>query len=418
MTHLLLLSLTFPPDNVSTAHLMGELSSDLVAAGDQVTVLTTLPHYNKDRFAEESQPIRRFWGPLLRKSELNGVVVYHSPAMSHSRGMLLRIIGWLIFHIVSLIAGLIIPRRVDVILAPSPPLTIGLISWLLGLRHRAPFIYNVQELYPDIAVSLGVIESRPLISLLNWLERFVYATAGRVSVISEPMRDVILSKGIPPEKVVYIPNWVDTTDIDVLPKDNEFSRAHDVQDDFVVAYAGNMGLAQNFDEFLDAAARLRDRPGIRFMLIGDGVERPNLLRRVKEEGLENVTVLPYQDYHLVPLIYASSDLSYVPLHGAAATHALPSKVYRIMASGRAILAMVKSGSTIEDLVKKAHSGILVEPGSGERLAGAIESAASDPDGTAAFGQSGREYVIENYSRRQIVERYNLEITTLARNSGG
>jgi colanic acid biosynthesis glycosyl transferase WcaI len=263
-----------------------------------------------------------------------------------------------------------------------------------------------------------VIKNRTFISLLYKLERFVYATAGRVSVISKPMREVILAKGVSPEKVVHIPNWVDTTDIDVLPKDNEFSRVHGVQNDFVVAYAGNMGLAQNFDEFLDAAAILRDRPGIRFMLIGEGVERPNIQRRVEEKGLKNVIVLPYQDYHLVPLIYASSNLSYVPLPGAAANHALPSKVYRIMASGRAILAIAESGSAIGDLVEEAGSGILVEPGSGARLAEAIESAASDPARIAALGQSGREYVIENYSRDQIVDRYAAEITALAGNNKG
>ncbi len=412
MTHLLLLSLTYPPDNVSTAHLMGELSSDLVAQGHQVTVLTTMPHYNRDGDAEESQPIRPFWGPLLRRSELNGAVVYHSPAMSRSGGMIGRIFGWLIFHIVSLIAGLIIPRRVDVILAPSPPLTIGLVSWLLGIRHRARFIYNVQELYPDIAVSLGVIKNRLLISLLYRLEQFVYATTGRVTVISEPMREVILAKGIPPEKVIHIPNWVDTTDIDVLEKDNEFSREHGVHDYFVVGYAGNIGLAQNFDEFLEAAAILRDEPGIRFMLIGEGVERPNIQRKMEEQELGNVVVLPYQDYHLVPLIYASSDLSFVPLHGATATHALPSKVYRIMASGRGILAMAEVDSAIGRLVEEARSGILVQPGSGERLADAIRNAASNPASIAELGHYGREHVIENYSRRKIVGRYISEIAAL------
>jgi len=157
MTHVLLLSLTFPPDNVSTAHLMGELASDLVARGHEVTVLTTRPHFNRDQAAEDAQPIRSIWGRLLGKSDLNGASVYHTPALSRSNGTLNRITGWMIFHLVSFIAGLILSRRVDVIIAPSPPLTIGLISWLLGLRHRAPFIYNAQELYPDIAVSLGVI---------------------------------------------------------------------------------------------------------------------------------------------------------------------------------------------------------------------------------------------------------------------
>lgn len=409
MTHLLLLSLTFPPDNVSTAHLMGELTSDLVAQGHQVTVLTTTPHYNRDYLAEELQPIRPFWGPLLKKSVLDGAVVYHTPTLSRSGGMLNRVIGWMVFHLLSLIAGLFIPRGVDVILTPSPPLTVGLVAWLLGLYHRVPFIYNVQELYPDIAIGLGVIKNRSVIYLLYKLERFVYATAQKIFVISESMREVILAKGIPPHKVVHIPNWVDTTDINVLPKNNEFSRRHGVQDTFVVAYAGNIGLAQNFDEFLQAAAILRSRSDIRFLLIGDGVERSKIQQRIKQEELNNAIVLPYQEYRLVPLIYASSDLSYVPLHGGATTHALPSKVYRIMASGRTILAVAESESSIGDLIMNSRSGFLVTPGSGEDLARVIEKASFDPTGLSSYGRSGREYVTSNYSREKIVKDYISEI---------
>ncbi|MBT3943521.1 MAG: glycosyltransferase family 4 protein [Chloroflexi bacterium] len=404
MTHLLILSLIFPPDNVSTAHLMGELSGDLVARGDKVTVLTTMPHFNRDESAEKDQPIRPFWGPFLRKSEFNGATVYHTPSLSRL-GALSRVLGWLIFHVVSLIAGLMLPRRVDVILAPSPPLTVGVVAWLLGLWHRTSFIYNAQELYPDIAVNLGVTKNRLLISVLYKLENFVYATAGVVTVISEPMREQILSKGVPPEKVVTIPNWVDTATINVLPKDNGFSREHGVENDFVVCYAGNMGLAQNFEEIIEAAAILRGVPGIKFMLIGDGVKRPEIWRMVEELGLSNVIVLPFQDYHLVPHIYASSDLSYVPLHGEVAAHALPSKVYRIMASGRTILAVARQDSGVSALVAKSGSGLVVEPGTGELLAEAITKAASEPGAVSAMGAAGREYVEQNYSRQKIVSQY-------------
>ena len=148
------------------------------------------------------------------------------------------------------------------------------------------------------------------------------------------------------------------------------------------------------------------------MLIGEGIERPNIQRSMEEQELGNVVVLPYQDYHLVPLIYASSDLSFVPLHGATATHALPSKVYRIMASGRGILAMAEVDSAIGHLVEEARSGILVEPGSGERLADAIRNAASNPASIAELGRYGREHVIENYSRRKIVDRFISEIAAL------
>lgn len=412
MSHVLLLSLTFPPDNVSTAHLMGELAGDLVSRGHRVTVLTTRPHFNRDQAAEEAQPIRSLWGRLLGRSDLNGVTVYHTPALSRSGGVIGRITGWMIFHLVSLIAGLILPPRVDVIIAPSPPLSIGVVAWLLGLRHRAPFIYNAQELYPDIAVSLGVIRHRAVISLLYRFERFVYSTAGRVTVISEAMRDRILEKDVPARKVVHIPNWVDTSDIDVLPKDNDFSREHRIQDQFVVSYAGNMGLAQSFDELLEAAAILRERSGLKFLLIGDGVERENISRRVQALALKNVIILPYQPYHLVPQIYASSDLSYVPLHGAAATHALPSKVYRIMASGRSILAVADRESSIAQLVHESGSGILVEPGSGQSLADEIEKAASEPTRVSALGDAGREFVVANYSRNDIVDRYVAEIAAV------
>jgi colanic acid biosynthesis glycosyl transferase WcaI len=283
----------------------------------------------------------------------------------------------------------------------------------LGLRHRAPFIYNVQELYPDIAVSLGVVRNRPFIWLMYRLERFVYSTAGRVTVISEPMRDRILGKGVPAETVVHIPNWVDTSDITVLSKDNTFSRAHGVESEFVVCYAGNMGLAQSFAEFISAAVILRDTPNIRFMLIGDGVERSNIVNEVEGNQLDNVIVLPYQPYHLVPLIYAATDLSYVPLHGAAAAHALPSKVYRIMASGRTALALAGPDSGIADLIRQSGSGILVEPGSGDRLAAEILKAALDPGKVAAMGRSGREFVVDNYSRNKIVDLYADVIADLA-----
>ena len=413
MIHVLILSLTFPPDNVSTAHLMGELASDLVDRDHKVTVLTTRPHFNRDTAAEDAQPIKSIWGPFLGMSELNGAIVYHTPAISRSGGVLNRITGWMIFHLVSLIAGFLLPRRVNAILAPSPPLTIGLVAWILGLRHRASYIYNVQELYPDIAVSLGVIRNRLAVSLLYGLESFVYSTAGKITVISAGMRERVLSKGVPERKVVHIPNWVDTSDISILPKDNEFSREHGVHKKFVVGYAGNMGLAQSFDELLEAAAILGNDPDIRFMLIGDGVERERIRQRILESGLNNVIMLPYQSYHLVPQIYASSDLSYVPLHGAVTTHALPSKVYRIMASGRVILAMAERDSGIADLVDESGAGILVEPGSGRKLADEIASAASEPARISALGELGRKLVVDNYSRREIVDRYINELTALA-----
>src|SRR6185295_13463997 len=170
MAHVLVLTLVFPPDGVSTAVIMGELSADIRRAGHDVTVVTTVPHYNRDLEAESRQPLSRLWGPLLYRSEFQGLRVLHVGMPRKSGRVLSRLLAWTRFHVVSLIAAALLVRRVDVILAPSPPLTIGICAWLLGCVYRAPFVYNVQELYPDIAIALGVIRNRRIIAMLLALE--------------------------------------------------------------------------------------------------------------------------------------------------------------------------------------------------------------------------------------------------------
>src|SRR5690606_34284705 len=124
----------------------------------------------------------------------------------------------------SLIVGVVAVRRVDVIIAPSPPLTIGLVAWLLGVWHRAPFIYNVQEIYPDIAINLGAVRNRAVIRALFALERFVYARAARVTVIAERMRHRLLDKGVASARLSVVPNFVDVDVLSVVPAPNGFTR--------------------------------------------------------------------------------------------------------------------------------------------------------------------------------------------------
>src|SRR5512140_2233807 len=132
MAHVLILSLVFPPDNVSTAVIMAELSADLKAAGHEITVVSTVPHYNRDPQAEARQPLTRLWGPLLSRSTFDGIPVLHVGMPRKSGRILSRLLAWGGFHVISLIAAAVLVRRVDVILAPSPPLTIGVCAWLLG----------------------------------------------------------------------------------------------------------------------------------------------------------------------------------------------------------------------------------------------------------------------------------------------
>jgi putative colanic acid biosynthesis glycosyltransferase WcaI len=413
MAKILILTLVFPPDSVSTAQIMGELAKDLQESGHEVTVLTTSPHYNRDVEAELRQPLHRFWGQILQKSNYSGIEVYHVYMPRKGKSVFLRLLSWVGFHLFSTIAGLTVVSRSQIIIAPSPPLTIGLGAWILGKFYHAPYIYNVQEIYPDIAVSLGALRNRGLIGFLLHLERFVYKHAGSITVIAPRMRDRLLGKGVPADKVKVIPNFVDTDDLSPLPKDNDFSRRYKIYNKFVVSYAGNVGPAQGLDTFIDVAALLKNEPDIHFMMIGNGLLWDTLTQRVDELGLMNFTCLSYQPYSLMPMIYAASDICLVPQAPETGCDAIPSKVYRIMACERPVLAFTDSNSDLAGLISSVGCGMVVQGGSSQVMADVIINAYKNPAVCRRMGKLGRRHVEEHYARNVVTNSYNGLIEKLA-----
>jgi len=385
---------------------MGELGVDLQAMGHKVTVLTTTPHFNQDPEAELRQPLWNHWGPVLQRSDYHGIPVYHTFIPKKGKSILLRLLGWTGFHLISAAAGMTTVSRPDVIIAPSPPLTIGVFAWILGKFHGAPFIYNVQEIYPDIAVRLGALRSKRLIGLLERLERFVYRKGEKIAVIAPRMRQRLLEKGVPSVKVEVLPNFVDIGDLSPLPKDNDFSRRLGIHEKFVVSYAGNMGPAQGLESFIDSAGILRDETGIHFVMTGDGSLRDSLKERVEKPGLTNFTILPYQPYSTMPQNYAASDICLVPQTARTGCDAIPSKVYRIMACARPVLATTDSESDLAHLIREAGCGETTPPEEASDLADVIRKAYRDQARWKEMGRAGRAHVVEHYSRAAVTLRYH------------
>jgi colanic acid biosynthesis glycosyl transferase WcaI len=413
MANVLFLSLVFPPDGVSTALIMGELAADLRARGHDVSVVTTAPHYNRDEAAERQQPLRRWWGNVLRRSEYAGIPVVHTWMPRKGAGIAGRLAAWATFHLLSTAVALAFTPRPDVVIAPSPPLTVGVSAWIVCAFRRARFIYNVQEIYPDIAVNLGALRNHPLIRALQVLERFVYRRAAIVTVIAPRMRDRLLGKGVPADKVEVVPNFVDVQSLKPAPKDNAFSREHGLTDRFVVAYAGNMGPAQDLDTFVDAAARLRDEPGVQCLLVGGGTSEQSLRDRVQALNLNNCLILGYQPYERMRDIYAASDACLVPQAEATGCDAIPSKAYRILACGRPIIASTEMDSDLAHLVRRSCAGAVVRPGSPDALADLIRTAARNRSEWAAKGEAGRRHVEAHYSRERIGDQYDALVRRLA-----
>ncbi len=423
MSSVLFLSLVGPPDGVSTARLVGGLAAGLADRGHTVRILTTAPHYNRDAAAEARQPIA--WGALglVGRSRFEGVEVIHVAMPRKGRVVTLRLMAWIWFHMVSTLVGLLVLPRHEVVIAPSPPLTIGISAWVLARLRRSSFVYNVQEVYPDIAVQLGALRSPVLIWALGRLERFVYARARVVTAISPGIADNLRGKGVPTSKLVEIPNFVDPLELAPTGAPNPFATAHGLEGQFVVTYAGNIGRPQRVDVLVEAAETLRTEDGLKFVIVGEGSAKAEIETMVGERRLANVLVLPYQPYETMPQVYGATRVSVVLQSSGTGTTAIPSKAIQIIGAGQPILAVTDADSDLAHLVRRWRSGLVVQPGHPETLAAAVREMRAGYGGWLERAVVARAMIFESFSKVAVVDAYHRLVGLLAqgavrRPSGG
>jgi len=397
---ILILTTYYPPDSAANGVLMKQLAEDLKSCGHEVDVVTNVPHYDGDRIREG------YRGRLCRRELEDGVGVrrLYLYVPRKKNWLLGRALSYLTWNLLSAAACLLGPRP-DVLFVPSPPLTNGLVGFAACRLRRAPFVYNVQDVYPDIAVRLGVLRDERTIAFFRRMEKFVYAKAAAVSVISDGFRANLLDKGVPPGKIEVIPNFADTGLIRPLSRWNAFSAAHGLDDRFVVLFAGNIGLSQGLEHVLEAACRLAGHPEIVFLIVGAGAAKPGLIAMAARQGLTNVRFLPFQPYGDIPEMYAASDVGLVPLKRGFTGESVPSKVMSIMAAARPLIASVDEDSETWNLIREAGCGLCVPPEEPEALARAVLELAGDRESGLRMGAAGREVVERRYSRRAAATKY-------------
>jgi colanic acid biosynthesis glycosyl transferase WcaI len=397
---ILLIVIQFPPDVNSTGNLMADLGVELVRKGHHVSVLTALPHYQDFRIAES------YRGKLFHHERLSGMDVLrlwvYGPG---KKSMVNRLINYLTFTLGAVIAGLSSGKSWDLILCTNGGFFSGIAAWLIGAWKRAPFIYNVQDLYPEVPVEAGQLRNRFAIAALKRIEGFMYRQAAGISVISATMRANLLGKKVPAAKLALIPNFVDSDFIRPLPRANDFSRAHGLDDKFVVMHAGNLGYVYDLDGLLAAAKILADDDKIIFLIVGAGVAKSALEEKAKLWRLPNVRFLPFQPREQLPWLRATADVQVSLYKRGAARHSMPSKIYEIMASGRPLLASAESGSAVWQVVNDNRCGICVEPDRPELIADASQTLRRDQQARQEFGTNGRHAAATRYSKQTTVEAY-------------
>lgn len=396
---ILLLAQCYAPENVSAAVLITDLATDLVRRGHEVTVVTGAPSYPYGRV------FAGYRNRLYAEERLDGVRVIRTwSVITPSTKTLPRLLHYGTYSLSAFYGGLL-GGRPDVLLSYSPPLPLGLSAWLLSRIWRAPWVLEIEDLYPDAAVAAGVLTNRALIHFFRGLELFQYRRAAGITVISETFRRNLLGKGVPDSKLRVIPIWADPDEVRPLEKHNAFRQRCGLDGKFVVMYAGNIGLTSCLEDVLCAADHLREQTEIHFVLVGEGVRKQALEAEAKVRALPNVTFLPYQPREAFPEMLAAADLGLVTLNAGAALSSLPSKVFNVMASARPVLAVTPPGSELMQIVTESGCGWSVPPGAPTALAETILQIQAHSAALVQAGRNGRACLEERYSRRRCVDAH-------------
>ncbi len=397
--HVALLTAYFPPDVGSAAHLFYDLGRAFVEQGCDVSVVTGFPSYHAQG---DLTAYARGW--RLRET-LAGMQVYRVRIPQPGRHTPMGRGVWQFNSALGLATAGFGRLRPDVTLVYSPPLPLGLSALVWRWRQGTPFVLNVQDLFPQSAVDLGVLRGRRLIHLLESLERFLYRQADGVTVHSSGNQAHVASRGGRPGRVQVMPNVVDTQHLQPGPKHNRLRAELQLHDRFIVSFAGVMGYSQDLDVVLAAAQLVADEPAIHFLLVGDGVEKARLMRHSAALGLHNVTWLPMQPRERYPAILHASDVGLATLHADVRTPVVPSKIISIMAAGRPVVAALDLQGDAPRLLAEAQAGFCLPPEDAPALAARLLQLYRDPTLGEQLGRNGYAYVQAHCTPQAVACQY-------------
>lgn len=399
---ILIHTLIFSPDGVSTAYLYNDIALAFQKNGWNVVVLSTTPHFNvvEEQLAE--QPMKwGVWG-LYKKSSFKGISVYHVPQKKF-KSTLLRLVGFVYWHIVSFLMALFM-KNIDVILSPSPPLTIGRLNNWLGKLKRCNVVYNVQEIYPDI---LNKPETSLVHRYLRSMERKVYNQSDAVTTIDQIFYDTIVDRFEDRSKLHIIPNFVDTDLYKSGVSTAELDKSLFPENDNIkLLYAGNIGWAQDWKPLVKLAEKTRNLP-VEYFLIGMGKMRSWVEEQKQTLGLGKLHILDYQPRHLMPAILAYSDLQYIFMTPESEGMGFPSKVYTIMACGRPLLVCSGENTPIVNFLKPIGCAKLITDHDLDRKTDEMTQwlAGMTREKLREMGAKGEAIVKAEYAKEIVTNKY-------------
>jgi glycosyltransferase involved in cell wall biosynthesis len=385
---LLFINQYYWPDHASTAQHLTDLAEGLAAEGHEVHVVCSRGGYRE----RGTRPPRH--------EVHNGVTIHRVDATALGRkSTLTRMTDYLSFYARAFWLGLLLPRF-DVVTTLTTPPIIGLVGTILRRLKGSRHIYWSMDLHPDASLALGKMSPRnPVVRGLRWLSDLVYRQADKVVVLGPYMMDRIAAKGVRSDRLATIPVWSRRDEIYPMPREDHPLREElGFEGKFVAMYSGNLGLAHSFDEFLEAARRLRHRDDVVFLYVGDGPRLAEVKSAQESEGLENIRFLKYFPREMLHASLSMADVHLISMREEMTGIVVPGKLYGAMASGRPTLFVGPDHCESADTIRWADCGATIRLGDVEGLVAAIEGFADDHEGALEMGRRGRSAFLARHEK--------------------
>lgn len=392
----------FPPEKASGLDLGDDLLEGFAAHGWYVDLYTPMP----TRGVTKEQ--RKTYAKMRIEKRCGGKGTIHRMHLyAEGRNFMARALRYLVFSIECFWKAITVSA--DFIFTGSGPPTQGVVAGLAKKISGKKFIYNLQDIFPDSLVTAGICsEKSPLMKVGRWMERFTYRHADVIITISNDMKDNVLRKGVSPEKVAVVRNWIDIDKVKpVARKDNRlFDELNLPREQFYVVYAGNLGKVQGAEVIIEAARLLKDHSDIQFVIFGNGSEEGTI--RKLGVDLPNISIFDLQPVERVSEVYSMGDVAIIPCKPGTGGSGMPSKTWTIMATGTPIIASFDLGGEMEQTMREANCGFCVEAGNAEKLSDAILELYDDFECKVKMGLDARNYV-EEYACKEICVKKYIEV---------
>jgi glycosyltransferase involved in cell wall biosynthesis len=387
----------FPPEVNAPAVRTHAHCREWVKAGHDVTVVTCAPNHPFGRVYDGYRNVPWQW------ENIDGIrVIRLWTLLAANEGVAKRILNYASYMVIAAMAAPFLPRP-HVVVSTSPQFFCGLAGYFVSRVHRARWVLEIRDLWPDSITAVGALRRGWAIKLCERLEAWAYRKADKIVTVTDSFRRHIGEPGGEADKVVVVKNGVDLEQFSRLERDHSLAREIGVEDKFIAAYFGTHGMAHGLEVVLRAAALLRNDPRITFLLVGDGAERRRLQRMREEWGLTNVVMLEQQPKERMPALWSLTDVGLVLLRKSDLFKmVIPSKIFEAMGASRPIVLGVEGEA--RDIVERAGCGIPVEPENPEQLAAAVQHLAECPEAGRAMGAKGLAYVAREYDRKVLAGR--------------